>query len=525
MRLARKTAVLKLQKFIRRRRLRLAWYQLINDLRDWNDLVKQIEAARQQQHLVKQIEAARRNSAAADWAGMVAELCQRLLTQPCLAGIVAPEPQIEPDNLLVRERLKWAAARAGADEAGGSFTEAVYEPNFTEAEIAVLRTSMPFSEWGELHERGLAYMRQQRDAALRTNASLAPSAEMASDLRMWRFLVATSFRAAEAAKMYADALAWRAERRIDAMRDALVEANPAFFGGGAAGLQMPHIHAVDTLMMKARPRTWYRAHQEEAAGGEKGSAVTRYEPLLDKGGNLVYIEVPSAFDAAAMCEMEDEYLDAEFRAHELLQLVIDELSRRQGRMCLIFRVLDLHGFSLSGSLFASAEVKRSEALVKQVGKEVKDAYPTTTFKNFLVNAPAASFAGPLVAALVPKRSRDKTVIKGADYAPELHKWIEPANLPQKLGGSLDDGLQWRGMGKQHGAPGVRPALARKAAVLKLQKCIRRRRLRLAWYQLINDLRDWNDLVKQIEAARQQQNLVKQIDAARQQQQNAGWFWA
>ena len=73
-----------------------------------------------------------------------------------------------------------------------------------------------------------------------------------------------------------------------------------------------------------------------------------------------------------------------------------------------------------------------------------------------------------------------------------------------------------------------PALTRKeavAAVLKLQKFIRCRRLRLAWYQLINDLRDWNDLVKQIEAARQQQNLVKQIDAARQQQQNAGWFWA
>jgi hypothetical protein len=67
-------------------------------------------------------------------------------------------------------------------------------------------------------------------------------------------------------------------------------------------------------------------------------------------------------------------------------------------------------------------------------------------------------------------------------------------------------------------------LTRKAAALKLQKFIRRRRLRLAWYQLINDLRDWNDLVKQIEAARQQQNLVKQTEAARQQQ-NAGWFRA
>ena len=61
-----------------------------------------------------------------------------------------------------------------------------------------------------------------------------------------------------------------------------------------------------------------------------------------------------------------------------------------------------------------------------------------------------------------------------------------------------------------------PALTRKeavaveeavAAVLKLQQLFRRRRLRLAWYQLINDLRDWKDLVKQIEAARQQQSSL------------------
>ena len=64
-----------------------------------------------------------------------------------------------------------------------------------------------------------------------------------------------------------------------------------------------------------------------------------------------------------------------------------------------------------------------------------------------------------------------------------------------------------------------PALTRKeavAAVLKLQKFIRCRRLRLAWYQLINDLRDWNDLVKQIEAARQQQNTLTSWP---------GWLWA
>jgi hypothetical protein len=55
-----------------------------------------------------------------------------------------------------------------------------------------------------------------------------------------------------------------------------------------------------------------------------------------------------------------------------------------------------------------------------------------------------------------------------------------------------------------------------AAVLRLQNFIRRRRLRLAWYQLVNDLRDREDLVKQIEETRQQQNNLTSWP---------GWLWA
>jgi len=319
-------------------------------------------------------------------------------------------------------------------------TTLVEEPKFSESELASLRMPTPFAEWGALHERGLAYMRFKRDEAVGKAPQLRPSAEMASDLRLWRFLVATSFRGADAAKMYVEALQWRIERGMDAVRDALVDANPGFFGGSGGGgggssmrLERPHLREVDLLMMEARPRTWYRALE---SGG--------VEPLLDKAGNLVYVEVPSAADSAAVCEIKADYLEAELRAQELLQLLIDELSRRAGRMVLIFRVLDLAGFSLAPNLFPSSEVKQGEALVKLAGKEVKDAYPTTTFKNFLVNAPAASIAGPVVAALVPKRSRDKTLIKGADYAPELHRWVDLESLPRKLGGHLEDGLQWVG---------------------------------------------------------------------------------
>ena len=149
-----------------------------------------------------------------------------------------------------------------------------------------------------------------------------------------------------------------------------------------------------------------------------------------------------------MCAITGEYVKAELRAQELLQLVIDEFSKRLGKMVLIFRIIDLTGFSLAPNFFASREVKEGKEMVKTAGDAVKNTYPTTTFKNFLCNAPAASIAGPIVGALVPKRSRDKTVIKGGDFAEELHKWIDLAMLPSKLGGALDDGLQWTGKGKK-----------------------------------------------------------------------------
>ena len=82
-------------------------------------------------------------------------------------------------------------------------------------------------------------------------------------------------------------------------------------------------------------------------------------------------------------------------------------------------------------------------MVKSAGKDFAQNYPSTTFKNFIINAPAASIAGPVVNAMLPARSRDKNVLHGSKYAVELHAFVSPANLPQKLGGSIPDGVQWR----------------------------------------------------------------------------------
>ena len=121
---------------------------------------------------------------------------------------------------------------------------------------------------------------------------LAPSAEMASDVRLWRFAVATGFKMDDAATMYLDALSWRRDRRVDAVRDALVAANPGFFGGGSNVLEQALLGPEDRQMMHARPRTYFKP-VDTGSGSEL---------LLDALGNLVYIEVPASVDPAAVHE-------------------------------------------------------------------------------------------------------------------------------------------------------------------------------------------------------------------------------
>ena len=91
----------------------------------------------------------------------------------------------------------------------------------------------------------------------------------------------------------------------------------------------------------------------------------------------------------------------------------------------------------------SKQEKDGERLVKEAGKPFADAYPTTTYKNFLINLPAAAgVAAPLVKAVVPARSAKKIVLLGSKFTDELHREADPSMLPRMLGGVLDDGVQW-----------------------------------------------------------------------------------
>jgi len=124
--------------------------------------------------------------------------------------------------------------------------------------------------------------------------------------RLWRFLVATAFKGGDAASMYVEALRWRKRNGTDATRADLRAANPSFFTARATSLETPLLTEQDAAVFAARPRTFFT---KSAGGGG--------ELLLDRGGNLLFIEVPASADAAAVCALgADAFLASELRTQE-----------------------------------------------------------------------------------------------------------------------------------------------------------------------------------------------------------------
>ena len=311
---------------------------------------------------------------------------------------------------------------------------AVDAPSLSSDEIKVLQETANFAEYGQVQERVLKYMRWRRDQAVSENPAIAPSAEMASDARLMRFLIAKGFDCRGAAEMYIDALRWRREVGIDAYRDAIVAANAPFFTQGAPVLSATCLHPRDHTLAQIQPCT-YAKPSIDGLGQEL---------LLDRQGNLIYIDCPGLISPADVIGFGvAEYTAASHTAQEMLMLLLDELSRRQGRLALTLRIIDMSEVRMV-KFMQSKQEKEGERIVKEARKPFADAYPTTTYKNFLINLPAAAgAAAPLIKAVVPARSAKKIVLLGSKFVDELHKEAEAQMLPNMLGGVLDDGNQWQ----------------------------------------------------------------------------------
>ena len=105
-------------------------------------------------------------------------------------------------------------------------------------------------------QRALAYIRAKGQ-----ETGLVPSKEMGHDVRLLRFLIGQKWDAALAGKEYADALKKRKQLNVDAkLRDKIVGANAAFFGGGAS-LDALNFHPAAAKSAQLMPRIWVDPRQ------------------------------------------------------------------------------------------------------------------------------------------------------------------------------------------------------------------------------------------------------------------------
>jgi hypothetical protein len=135
-------------------------------------------------------------------------------TPPALAP-VGSAPVGSADSVdtagAIESRRSSAASTTNAPSAAAAPAPApeVACPSFTSEEVELLKASSAFADFGEAHERGLAYMRWRRDEAVAASGGAAPSAEFASDVRLLRVFIACGWDCQAAAEMYVEALTWR----------------------------------------------------------------------------------------------------------------------------------------------------------------------------------------------------------------------------------------------------------------------------------------------------------------------------
>jgi hypothetical protein len=338
-------------------------------------------------------------------------------------AVAAEEPIAEPAGAVQPGEARSLAASSAAELSG----------LLLECKLSVNAIS-PFLR------RLLDEMRRAVDAAVAKDSSLAPSEEMAGEIRLIRFLGANKWDPASASAEYISALALRKEHKLDDLRSKILAANPGFFGGGSTELECIFLHETSRAIDEVNPRTFTDARSDGP-----------YRPLIDRRGNLVVVECPGAVDYAAIAAVGMPAWSLEHCTfNELRVLMLDELSRRTGTLQLTCSVMDMASLSMMPNPFAPKVEKDGKKTAAAVSEVTKAVYPSTTFKVYMVNLSetAVKMAGPAIKAFVPARSAAKLKIFGQDFKAALLEDVDPSNLPTRLGGELPDGYQWAWIDKK-----------------------------------------------------------------------------
>ena len=244
--------------------------------------------------------------------------------------------------------------------------------------------------------------------------------DVVGDLRIWRFCLGHNRDVTKAAKMFGKMLAWREEQGMKELRERLV----------AGGLSMRGFsHEAEVLAVQ--PMALF--------GPDK----------LARNGDLVTVEYFGHSDGGkTKGELgEKKLLQFGLELMETRSVMLDRMSREQGRLACMCRILDMSGYTL-------AQV--DPAVFSMTGKALwGDYYPELLGRVEVINTPwtfdmAFSVAKPMLA----QRTVDKiTVTRDADRAKcekRLAELVDLDVLPETLpGGRGTEGILDPEIAKRH----------------------------------------------------------------------------
>lgn len=243
-------------------------------------------------------------------------------------------------------------------------------------------STQPLASAEEL--RAIAAIRR----AARRELAAVRSPEVSSDVRILRFLRGYA-TVAEALAQYLAMLAWRAEHKLDDVRDAV--------------LGLP-------LQMDALPH---------------GAALAAAYPCTlsvgrTREGHFVSCDAIGRADVARIFrELGEGRTEAWFlHFFELRALLLDEASVKAGMLLQTIQLKDLDGLSLA--VLRSADGRRGLALVRRVLATATRYYPESALTLWIINAPSFfAITWRFLSAVLPARTVTKVRILGANYLPAI----------------------------------------------------------------------------------------------------------
>jgi len=172
-------------------------------------------------------------------------------------------------------------------------------------------------------------------------------------------------------------------------------------------------------------------HRYNAVCGKESIMVTQPDP--DRGV-LVYMDI-GAFDINKLMETMTKEEQKEYRinANEATYQVLDEVTRRTGRLTKLTQIMDETNVSI---------LKMNRKAIQQdaeISKEIEDYYPQLLASIYIFNAPSwVNTVWKVLKPIFPKRLVEKIDFMPNNASEKLYtpilKHISEENLPEKFGG-------------------------------------------------------------------------------------------